>query len=103
MIQLTVRHAKSLREKTLGLIGKKPITPLYFETRWGIHTFGVKAPIDVAILDKDERIVCLKENLKPNRVFLWKPTYKRVIELPYGTIKKKKLKLNELVSIKKVA
>lgn len=92
-MKLYVTKAYSFKEKTLGFIGKKTITPLYFETRWGIHTFGVKHTIDVIILDEHNVVKVLKKNLKPNRIFLWNPTYKKVIELPSGMIKKKGLKV----------
>ena len=43
----------------MGLIGKDP-TPLFFKTRFGIHTFGVITPIDVLILDKNYKVVKIK-------------------------------------------
>ena len=64
---------------------RKRILPLYFETRWGVHTFFVKEPIDVLILDEKDVIQSIKKNLKPWRFFFWNPTYYRVIELPKGT------------------
>lgn len=91
MIKLKVTRLKSFREKVLGLIGKKEITPVMFETRWGIHTFGMKVPIDVLVLD-NTKVVALKESLKPNRIFLWNPRYKIVLELPKGTLKKLQIK-----------
>ncbi len=73
---------KTLREKTDGMsVFEKP-RPVYFETRWGIHTFGVKFSIDVAILDMYGAIRALKKNMKPNSFFFWNPKYKRVLELP---------------------
>lgn len=90
-ITITVKHATTWKDKIVGLIGKKKIVPLYFETRWGLHTFGVKEPIDIVILDTNGKIQVLKENLKPNRIFLWNPKYKRVIELPQGYSTKYKL------------
>lgn len=91
MIKLKVTRLKSLKEKVVGLIGKKEIIPVMFETRWGIHTFGLKFPIDVLILDSQKKVVVLRESLKPNQIFLWNPHYKVVIEMPRGTIKKYKI------------
>ena len=92
MLKLKVKRLKTLKEKTVGLIGREKITPVIFETRFGIHTFGLKFPIDVLILDSQRKIVALKESLSPNRIFLWNPRYKIVLELPTGAIKKYNIK-----------
>ena len=65
---------------------RKRILPLYFETRWGIHTFFVKEPIDVLILDEENIIRAIKKGLKPWRLFFWNPKYYRIIELPKGAL-----------------
>ena len=70
------------------------------ETRFGIHTFGLKYPIDVLILDNGNKVVFLKKNLMPWRIFLWNPIYDKVLELPQGTIDKKKIKINDAVNLK---
>lgn len=78
---IKVKKAEFFR-KINGLIGQKKIEPLFFQTRWGIHTFGVKKPIDVIILDDNHTVVAIKQNLKPNRIFFWNPKYQNVLELP---------------------
>jgi|SRR3989344_4867885 len=88
MPELKVKRLKTLKEKTIGLIGRENLAPIIFETRFGIHTFGLKFPIDVLILDSKKKVVVLKEVLSPNKIFLWNPVYKIVLELPAGTIKK---------------
>ena len=92
MLNLKVKRLETLKEKTLGLIGREKVTPVIFETRFGIHTFGLKVPIDVLILDSQKKVVVLKESLFPNRIFLWNPRDKIVLELPKRTIKKYNIK-----------
>lgn len=99
MIKISVRQLRTLREKMKGLIGVKPVYPVFFATRWGIHTFGVLTSLDVLILDSSFRVVRMKEHLKPNRLFLWLPIYKYVVELPGGTIGKKKITLGERIEL----
>ena len=77
-MKIKVKRLKTFREKTIGLIGKE-IKPVTFETRFGVHTFGVKAPIDVLILDSQEKVIALKESLSPKRIFLWNPNKKIVV------------------------
>jgi uncharacterized protein len=89
--------SKSFLAKTLGLIGKKKPFPLYLETHFGIHTFFLKFPIDIIILDEKNIVVVKMENLKPFRLFFWNPKYKKVLELPSGTIKLKRVKLKDTI------
>jgi hypothetical protein len=84
-------------EKTKGLIGAETAVPIYFDTRWGIHTFGVKFPIDILILNNSNQVVKKAENLKPNRIWLWNPIYKIVLELPAGEIKRLRVKMGDKV------
>jgi uncharacterized protein len=99
MGKITVKIARNLKEKVQGLIGRNKPFALMIKTRFGIHTFGVKFPIDVLILNYKNKVVSIKENLKPNRIFLWNPKYEKVIELPQGTIKKNRLKINMPIDI----
>ena len=82
--------------KILGLIGKEPEV-IVFNTRFGIHTFFLKFPIDVLILDKKNRVKGLREGLKPGRIMFWNFKYDIVVELPKGLIKKSKTKLGDLL------
>jgi uncharacterized protein len=100
VISILVKEAKNLKEKMQGLIGKEKPQALMLKTRFGIHTFGVKFPIDVLILNNNNSVVSMKKNLKPNRIFLWNPGYKKVIELPSGTIEKKQIKMNMPIDIR---
>lgn len=84
-------------EKTLGLMLKKEPETILFKTRLGIHTFFVKFPIDVLVLDKNMRVRVLKEKLEPNRVMFWNLRFDTVIELPVGFINKSKTELNDLL------
>ena len=99
MINLVVKEAKTLREKMIGLIGKEKPIPFLMKTRFGIHTFGLKFPIDVLVLNKNNRVVSLKKSLKPNRIFLWNPLCNKVLELPEGTIDEKHIKPQEIIKL----
>ena len=74
-----------------GLLGTKRPRTVWFLTRWGIHTFGMRYPIDVIILDKRGNVQVLRKQLLPQRFFFWNPRYNLVIEAPVGTIREKKI------------
>ncbi len=86
-----------LWDKTLGLLRTESNTSLIFKTRFGIHTFGMKNSIDILILDKNNNVIRIKENLSPQRVFIWNPKFNTVIELPSGSIKKSQTALGDIL------
>lgn len=91
MSEITISAKKlTWHKKFIGLIGKDKPEAIYFETRWGIHTFGLKFPIDVVILDENNKVVVVKKSLKQNSLFFWNPKYSRVLELSSGFIRMKK-------------
>lgn len=91
--------AQSLVEKILGLITSPEGKTMIFKTRYGIHTFFMKYPIDILILDNKNRAVMLRERLLPNNIFLWNPIFSTVIELPAGTIQNSKTKKGDIIDI----
>jgi uncharacterized protein len=97
-VRLKVKRLSGF-EKITGLIGKRRAFPVFLNTRFGIHTFGLKFPIDVLILDKDNRVVKIAENLKPYKFFLWPVQFDRVIELPEGKTKKMKIKIGQKIEL----
>ncbi|MDE2026590.1 MAG: DUF192 domain-containing protein [Patescibacteria group bacterium] len=94
-ISLRIKQGHYL-EKVVGLIGRKKPYALFFKTRFGIHTFGVTFPIDVVILDNQQRIVKMK-TVTPNLVFFWNPVFDGVLELPTGTIEKEHMQVGDTI------
>lgn len=99
MTTLHVHEAKSFKEKAVGLLHSQKPTALLIKTRWGIHTFGMKYPIDVIILDSSHKVIQLSESLKPNRIYLWNPIYSTALELPEKTIRKNDIKKTQTLKL----
>lgn len=99
MVTLKVKMLRTLIEKSVGLIGTKLAYPVFFTTRWGIHTFGVRSPIDVLILDKDNHVVLIRHRLPPNRILFWNPIFNRVVELPLETIMKRGITVGDQIAL----
>lgn len=70
-----------------GLMFKKePITQIYLFPRCSsIHTYFMKQNIDICILDRNYKVVYIKENLKPNKILIKKGYY--TLEMPLKTAK----------------
>lgn len=99
MVSLKVKRLENPIEKAVGLIGREKAYPVMLETHFGIHTIGLRFPIDVLILDSQKRVVVLKESLSPFRIFFWNPRYRTVLELPEGTIKKHNIQKRTKISL----
>jgi uncharacterized protein len=85
--------------KTIGLISKDRLRAIVLETHFGIHTFLLKFPIDVLVLDNNNQVVALKKALKPYRLFIWNCRYNIVIELPEGSIEKSNTQIGDLIEL----
>lgn len=90
---------KGIRSKSKGLINSKTPETVVFYTRFGIHTFGMRFPIDVIVTDKKFRVIAIKESLKANRIFLWKTQGSLVIELEKEVIRKSQTEINDFLEI----
>ncbi|MCL5438762.1 MAG: DUF192 domain-containing protein [Patescibacteria group bacterium] len=99
MIKLKVKILRSFKEKTIGLLNAKKAIPVFIKTRFGIHTFGLKFSIDVLVLDKNDKVVKISKNLRPDRIFLWNPVFNKIVELPSGEINKNKIKIGDKIRI----
>jgi uncharacterized protein len=82
--------------KISGLLGENEAKTIIFETRFGIHTFFLRFPIDLLILDH-RGAVMLAKTINPNRIVVWNIKYKTVIELPKNTINKTKTKVGDII------
>jgi uncharacterized protein len=102
VITIRGKHLSSFTETARGLMFQKKITPVYFETKFGVHTFFVKYPIDVVILDAGGIIQKMRPGLKPFRLFFWNPKWHRVLELPHNTIRHKHLKVGTKISVQEM-
>ncbi|HSX09804.1 MAG TPA: DUF192 domain-containing protein [Candidatus Saccharimonadales bacterium] len=92
---------KTLIDQSLGLLKYKTPTAMILKSRFGIHTFGMSYPIDVLIVNKQNQVVTMNEHMKPNRIFLWNPTYETILELPAETIKKTRTKIGDALQFLK--
>lgn len=89
---------ESFLDKAFGLLIPSNPRSMLFKTRFGIHTFFMKESIDLIVLNKKNRVVSLKNTVKPNRIFVWNPRFDTILELPNGAIKKSKTEIGDMLS-----
>src|SRR5687768_13929398 len=80
-ITSNLKLAKTFSDNLFGLLKEKENTAMLFNTRFGIHTFFMKYPITIIILNKNYKVVKIKKNLQPYSFFFWNPKYSKIIEL----------------------
>lgn len=67
------------------------------ERRISLHMFFVFVSIDVLFLDKERKVIEIKERFKPFTFYKSKKKISYVIELPEGTIDKNNIKLKDRI------
>ena len=65
-----------------------------------LHMFLVFYPIDVLFLNKNKKIVEIKQNFKPFTFHTPQNKAKYVIELPNGTVKRTKTEVGDTIRFK---
>ena len=103
---LTVKVADNFWLRFKGLMWKKAEDIQNMGGLWiipcsQIHTFSMKASIDVLYLDKNGIIVKAQKNAVPRKCFPNVKKGKSVIELPVGTIDKLGLKVDMVLEVRK--
>ena len=74
--------------RCVGLLRHRSLPPgegLWIVPSEGIHTFGMKFPIDVVFLDRKKKVLKVRHSMVPRRLSLCLRAYS-VLELPAGTI-----------------
>src|SRR5206468_8736407 len=81
--------AKSLRDRTVGLLGTASLAPgegLLIERTQSIHMFFMRFPIDVIFTDHGARVTRTVAVLRPWRVVWWARGARDCVELPVGAL-----------------
>ena len=102
MIGDQVRVADSSITRMVGLLGRRGLEPgegLWIRPSSGVHTVGMRFPIDVIGLDRELRIVRLWRELVPYRVTSVSFRLKSVIELSAGQIAASGSEIGDVVTI----
>jgi uncharacterized membrane protein (UPF0127 family) len=95
--------AENALSRAIGLLGQLRLDPgggLLIDPSSGIHTFGMRFPIDVIALDRDFCVRGLWRGLGPFRVaaLSWKTSC--VLELPVGAIEESDTQLMDQLVIR---
>jgi uncharacterized membrane protein (UPF0127 family) len=88
----------------IGLLGKRSLKPdggVWIVPANSIHTVGMLFSFDLVMIDKDFRVVNVKEMVRPFRIVLPKLRAESVIELPAHTIFRSRTELGDQLIIER--
>ncbi|MDO8469527.1 MAG: DUF192 domain-containing protein [bacterium] len=94
-----VRRAVTFGEKLVGLLHRTEARPLLLKTRFGIHTFGMKFPIDVVVFDQRGIIKMVQRSMRPGSFVFWKPTAAYALELPEWSVDASRTEVGDEVAV----
>jgi uncharacterized membrane protein (UPF0127 family) len=93
--------ADSIFSRMKGLLGKKELSQgegLWIRPCKGVHTFGMKFAIDVIILNRQQCVIAIKHELKPNRMTTIYPGAATVLELPVASARDAQLSVGDVIN-----
>lgn len=93
-----VKVADSILSRLVGLLGKRSLRPdsgLWIVPSSGVHTLGMLFTIDVVFLDKNLKVVGLRELLRPFSITSLNLQAESVLELPAHTIIKSRTEIGD--------
>jgi uncharacterized membrane protein (UPF0127 family) len=83
-----------------GLLGRSDFEgALLLERTRSVHTFGMRFPIDIAMLDRDGRVVHTAR-LNPGRLALPRPRARQVLEAEAGQLAAWGLTVGDVVEVR---
>lgn len=97
-----VRKADNFLTRLVGLLKRKTLGPeeaLWLMPSKGIHTIGMKFPIDVVYLNRKNLVVRLISGMAPYRVSKVNLRTYSILELPNATIKKSRTEIGDQLEI----
>jgi uncharacterized protein len=97
-----VRKADNFVTRLVGLLKRTHLGPeeaLWLMPSKGIHTIGMKFPIDVLFLNKSHKVLALVPGMAPYRVSAVHLRGYSVLELPDGTIRKSRTEVGDQLEL----
>jgi hypothetical protein len=94
--------ADSFLSRLCGLLGKSSLNPgsgILIRPSSGVHTIGMRFPIDVVALDKNLRVIRLWRRLPPYRITSVSMKTQSVLELAPGEIDACRIEPGDCISV----
>ena len=93
-----VRRADSFIRRLVGLLGRSALADdegLWIEPCRGIHTVGMRFPIDVVFLNGGLQVVAVRERVVPWRATRFVRASCSALELPVGAVRRATVRIGD--------
>jgi uncharacterized protein len=99
-----VKVADSIFSRLIGLLGKRSLQPdsgVWICPANAVHTIGMLFPFDLVLIDKDFRVVGVREMVRPFKIT--RPNFRAesLLELPAHTIFKSRTEVGDQLVIER--
>lgn len=94
--------AERFTEKLVGLLRHKELKPPNGLLLCGckqVHTFGMKFPIDVIFLSRDDEVLYIEHELTPGKISRYATNAYWALELAAGVAKSTNLKISDKIKL----
>ena len=99
-----VKVADSILSRLVGLLGRRSLQPdsgVWICPANAVHTMGMLFSFDLVLIDKDFRVVGLRELVRPFRMTMPNHKAESVLELPAHTIFRSRTKIGDQLLIER--
>lgn len=103
-LALRVKVADSVLGRLVGLLGRQSLKPdsgVWIVPANSIHSIGMLFSFDVVMIDKDFKVVALRELVRPFRVVWPKRQAESVLELPAHSIFRSRTEVGDQLLIER--
>jgi len=101
-LSFRVKVADSIVSRLIGLLGKKSLSPdggVWIVPANSVHTIGMLFPFDLVLIDKEFKVLGIRELVRPFKIT--RPNFRAesVLELPAHTIFKSRTEVGDQLVI----
>jgi uncharacterized protein len=99
-----VKVADSILSRLVGLLGKRSLQPdsgVWICPANAVHTIGMLFSFDLVLIDKDFKVVGVRELLRPFRITMPNSKAESVIELPAHSIFRSRTQIGDQLTIER--
>jgi uncharacterized protein len=105
-LSFRVKVADSIFSRLVGLLGKRSLNPdggVWIVPANSVHTIGMLFPFDMVLIDKNFKVVGIRELVRPFKIT--RPNFRAesVLELPVHTIFKSRTEVGDQLVIDRYA
>lgn len=105
MPSLRVHVARTFRERLVGWAGRRAIAAdevLLFPRCRSVHTFGMRVPIDIIMIDAEQRVIAVHTQVRPFRIVRGSSRVDVCLELCAGGVAARGIEVGDILNTQEI-